>query len=54
MAGSTPGYTMAARGAQGLPYLGIAVLADGSLAVAEPGDYRIRRITLEHGGKAAK
>ncbi len=31
--------------AQMLPYLGIAVLADGSLAVSDPGNYRVRRIT---------
>ncbi|WP_224368416.1 N,N-dimethylformamidase beta subunit family domain-containing protein [Hyalangium versicolor] len=52
VAGSTPGYADGEPGpSQMLPYLGIAVLGDGSLAVADPGNYRIRRIVF-HEGKA--
>ncbi|NMO16398.1 hemolysin [Pyxidicoccus fallax] len=35
-----------------LPYLGIAVLKDGSLAVSDPGNYRVRRILFEEDGRA--
>lgn len=52
VAGTTPGYMDGKAGeAQMLPYLGIAVLADGSVAVADPGNYRIRRIILGESGK---
>jgi sugar lactone lactonase YvrE len=52
VAGSTPGYNDGkAEEARLLPYLGIAVLADGSLAVADPGNYRIRRIILGQAGR---
>jgi sugar lactone lactonase YvrE len=53
VAGTTPGYQDGAPGtAQMLPYLGIAVLQDGSVAVADPGNYRIRRIVFRADGKA--
>jgi sugar lactone lactonase YvrE len=53
VAGSTPGYADGAPGsAQLIPYLGIAVLGDGSVAVADPGNYRIRRIIFGPDGKA--
>jgi len=53
VAGTTPGYMDGkADVAQMLPYLGIAVLADGSLAVADPGNYRIRRLLLAQAGKS--
>jgi sugar lactone lactonase YvrE len=53
VAGSIPGYADGAPGsAQLLPYLGIAVLGDGSVAVADPGNYRIRRILFGPDGKA--
>jgi DNA-binding beta-propeller fold protein YncE/GNAT superfamily N-acetyltransferase len=53
VAGTTPGYADGAPGsAQMLPYLGIAVLGDGSVAVADPGNYRIRRIVFRSDGKA--
>jgi sugar lactone lactonase YvrE len=53
VAGSVPGYADGAPGAaQLLPYLGIAVLADGSVAVADPGNYRLRRISFKSDGKA--
>jgi sugar lactone lactonase YvrE len=53
VAGSTPGYADGAPdSAQLLPYLGIAVLEDGSLAIADPGNYRIRRIFFRADGKA--
>jgi DNA-binding beta-propeller fold protein YncE len=45
IAGTSPGYADGAPGnSQLLPYLGIAVLKDGSVVVADPGNYRIRRI----------
>ena len=49
VAGSPPGGFADGRGenARMLPYLGLAVLADGSLAVADPGNYRVRRVTLD-------
>jgi sugar lactone lactonase YvrE len=34
-----------------LPYLGVAVLKDGSLAVSDPGNYRVRRILFESDGR---
>ena len=53
VAGGTPGYLDGApASAQLLPYLGIAVLEDGSVAVADPGNYRLRRITFRSDGKA--
>jgi sugar lactone lactonase YvrE len=53
VAGSMPGYADGAPGsAQLIPYLGIAVLGDGSVAVADPGNYRIRRIIFGPDGKA--
>ncbi|MBZ4422518.1 N,N-dimethylformamidase beta subunit family domain-containing protein [Myxococcus sp. RHSTA-1-4] len=33
-----------------LPYLGLAVLKDGSLAVSDPGNYRVRRILFDDSG----
>ncbi len=46
VAGSPPGGFSdgAPESARMLPYLGIAVLKDGSLAVSDPGNYRVRRI----------
>ena len=44
--GGQPGYTDGpAASANFLPYLGIAVLADGSVVVSDPGNYRLRRIS---------
>jgi len=55
VAGSTPGYADGAPAtAQMMPYLGIAVLADGSVAVADPGNYRIRRILFGPDGNATQ
>jgi sugar lactone lactonase YvrE len=52
VAGTTPGYMDGKTNeAQLLPYLGIAVLADGSVAVADSGNYRIRRIIIGEAGK---
>ncbi|HYO52789.1 N,N-dimethylformamidase beta subunit family domain-containing protein [Archangium sp.] len=47
VAGAPPGGFAdgAAERARLLPYLGLAVLADGSLAVSDPGNYRVRRIS---------
>jgi len=47
VAGSPPGGFADGTGenARMLPYLGLAVLPDGSLAVSDPGNYRVRRIT---------
>ncbi|WP_343213413.1 N,N-dimethylformamidase beta subunit family domain-containing protein [Archangium violaceum] len=47
LAGSPPGGFAEGQGedARMLPYLGIAVLPDGSLAVSDPGNYRVRRIS---------
>lgn len=47
VAGSSPGGFVEGHGedAQMLPYLGIAVLPDGNLAVSDPGNYRVRRVT---------
>ncbi|MDY7229861.1 N,N-dimethylformamidase beta subunit family domain-containing protein [Hyalangium rubrum] len=53
VAGATPGFADGApESAQLLPYLGLAVLKDGSLAVADPGNYRIRRVTFDSAGRA--
>jgi DNA-binding beta-propeller fold protein YncE len=54
VAGQAPGGYMDGEPevARMLPYLGIAVLADGSVAVADPGNYRIRRITFGADGGA--
>ncbi|SEU07193.1 N,N-dimethylformamidase beta subunit family domain-containing protein [Stigmatella erecta] len=55
IAGSTAGYADGApASSQLLPYLGIAVLKDGSVAVADPGNYRIRRILFTAGGKPSE
>ncbi|SEN25068.1 NHL repeat-containing protein [Stigmatella aurantiaca] len=55
IAGSTPGYTDGApANSQLLPYLGIAVLKDGSVVVADPGNYRLRRILFTAGGKPSE
>ncbi|GHG82797.1 N,N-dimethylformamidase beta subunit family domain-containing protein [Comamonas sp. JC664] len=55
VAGTTPGFRDGAPdSAQFLPYLGIAVLKDGSLAVSDPGNYRVRRIHLDGNGQARK
>ncbi len=47
LAGSPSGGFVEGQGedARLLPYLGIAVLQDGSLAVSDPGNYRVRRIS---------
>ncbi|MGZ3459504.1 MAG: N,N-dimethylformamidase beta subunit family domain-containing protein, partial [Archangium sp.] len=49
VAGAAPGGFADGEGesAMMLPYLGIAVLPDGSLAVSDPGNYRVRRISLD-------
>ncbi|MCP3143681.1 N,N-dimethylformamidase beta subunit family domain-containing protein [Pyxidicoccus xibeiensis] len=53
VAGSTPGFRDGTpKDAQFLPYLGIAVLRDGSLAVSDPGNYRVRRILFDGEGNA--
>ncbi|QRK05156.1 hemolysin [Archangium violaceum] len=46
-AGSPPGGFAEGEGesARMLPYLGIAVLPDGNVAVSDPGNYRVRRIS---------
>ncbi|ADO73428.1 N,N-dimethylformamidase beta subunit family domain-containing protein [Stigmatella aurantiaca] len=55
IAGSSPGYADGTpTSSQFLPYLGLAVLKDGSLAVADPGNYRIRRILFSAQGKATE
>ncbi len=52
VAGSEEGYADGEPGsARMLPFLGIAVLQDGSVAVADPGNYRIRRILFRADGK---
>lgn len=47
LAGSPPGGFADGRGeeARMLPYLGLAVLKDGSVVVSDPGNYRVRRIS---------
>ncbi|MDQ3263947.1 MAG: hemolysin [Myxococcota bacterium] len=46
LAGGEAGYADGTgESAELMPYLGIAVLADGSVAVSDPGSYRIRRLT---------
>ncbi|QDE84538.1 N,N-dimethylformamidase beta subunit family domain-containing protein [Myxococcus xanthus] len=55
VAGTTPGFRDGApESSQFLPYLGIAVLKDGSLAVSDPGNYRVRRVVLNADGSARK
>jgi sugar lactone lactonase YvrE len=46
VAGAPPGGFVDGRGdnARMLPYLGLAVLKDGSVVVSDPGNYRVRRI----------
>ena len=52
VAGSIPGYQDGdPDSSQLLPYLGIAVLGDGSVVVTDPGNYRIRRITFRPDGR---
>jgi sugar lactone lactonase YvrE len=51
VAGTTPGFKDGnPETAQFLPYLGVAVLPDGSLAVSDPGNYRVRRILFDQDG----
>lgn len=51
VAGTTPGFRDGNPAtAQFLPYLGVAVLADGSVAVSDPGNYRVRRILFNEDG----
>ncbi|QSQ24746.1 hemolysin [Pyxidicoccus parkwayensis] len=51
VAGTTPGYRDGKpETAQFLPYLGIAVMQDGSVAVSDPGNYRVRRILFDTDG----
>ena len=53
VAGTTPGFADGNPAtSQMLPYLGLAVLADGSLAVADPGNYRVRRVVFDAAGRA--
>lgn len=55
VAGSGPGFADGpAESALVMPYLGLALLPDGSLAVADPGNYRIRRITFDAQGKPVR
>jgi sugar lactone lactonase YvrE len=37
-----------------LPYLGLALLPDGSLAISDPGNYRVRRLTFNASGEPEK
>jgi sugar lactone lactonase YvrE len=53
VAGATPAFGFQdgkPETARFLPYLGIAVLRDGSLAVSDPGNYRVRRILFTDDG----
>ncbi|MFP2910315.1 hemolysin, partial [Pyxidicoccus sp. 3LFB2] len=51
VAGKTPGFQDGSPdSALFLPYLGIAVMRDGSLAVSDPGNYRVRRILFDGDG----
>ncbi|MBU8897648.1 hemolysin [Corallococcus sp. M34] len=51
MTGSVPGYQEGpASSAQLMPYLGIALLKDGSLAISDPGNYRVRRLLFNSEG----
>jgi hypothetical protein len=51
VAGKSPGFQDGKPDAAlFLPYVGIAVMNDGSLAVADPGNYRVRRILFEEDG----
>lgn len=55
MTGSTPGFRDGeAKDAQLLPYLGLALLPDGSLAVSDPGNYRVRRLVFNSAGEPEK
>ncbi|RKH48057.1 N,N-dimethylformamidase beta subunit family domain-containing protein [Corallococcus sicarius] len=55
MTGSTPGFRDGeAKDAQLLPYLGLALLPDGSLAVSDPGNYRVRRLVFNAAGEPEK
>lgn len=55
MTGSTPGFRDGdARDAQLMPYLGLALLADGSLAISDPGNYRVRRLVFNAAGEPEK
>ena len=49
VAGSPPGGFSDDSGesARMLPYVGLAILPDGTLAVSDPGNYRVRRVTPE-------
>ncbi|HZH02569.1 MAG TPA: N,N-dimethylformamidase beta subunit family domain-containing protein, partial [Myxococcaceae bacterium] len=48
-----PGFADGPAGsAQVMPYVGLALLADGSLVVADPGNYRLRRITFSASGES--
>ncbi|WP_240359873.1 N,N-dimethylformamidase beta subunit family domain-containing protein [Pyxidicoccus trucidator] len=51
VAGKSPGFQDGKpESALFLPYLGVAVLRDGSLAVSDPGNYRVRRILFNSDG----
>lgn len=51
VAGKSPGFQDGRpETALFLPYLGVAVLRDGSLAVSDPGNYRVRRILFNGDG----
>ncbi|RKH20940.1 hemolysin [Corallococcus sp. CA047B] len=55
VAGSTPGFRDGdPSGGQLLPYLGLALLPDGSLAVSDPGNYRVRRLVFNAAGEPEK
>ncbi|WP_404363668.1 N,N-dimethylformamidase beta subunit family domain-containing protein [Corallococcus coralloides] len=55
VAGSTPGFRDGdPKEGQMLPYLGLALLQDGSLAISDPGNYRVRRLTFNASGEPEK